>query len=76
MPKVELMLDQIVKALKQAFWISPVMKSCVSSGFVLRSTEEDKNVLKEQMLLKSKPYIWESAMWGDPNFLAHLHKKF
>lgn len=50
MPKVELMLDQIVKALKQAFWVSPVMKSCVSSGFVLRSTEEDKNVLKEQML--------------------------
>lgn len=56
------MLDQVVKALKQAFWVSPVIKSCVSSRFVLCSTEENKKVLKEQALSKFKPYIWESVI--------------
>lgn len=61
MPKVELMLDQVVKAFIQAFWVSPVMKCSVSSSFVLCSTEENKKVLKEQVLL-NKPYISESAV--------------
>lgn len=49
MLKVELMLGQVVKALKLAFLVSPVMKSCVSSSFVLCSTKENKKVLKEQV---------------------------
>lgn len=56
------MLDRVMKALKQTFWVSPVIKSCVSSSFVLCSTEENKKVLKEQVLSKFKPYMWESAI--------------